>query len=320
MNAQILTLHPTQNGHGTLVIETSPAQIGRGTDATCCVDRDGLSRKHARVDRGTTGWVISDLESTNGTTVNWVRLEPEESILIQEGDVVGLGAHDYIVRLSGPAFEPGPPPAPREKPSSGPADDADFRTRGSLLIRLGDEDTAVREVSWQDFYDQYVPIIRGFARNAGCPSSAIEDIVHEVMTGFYRAAERFEYDAKKGRFRGYLKRATLNALRTRHRKTGRIDMVDFDADWLEEESDQADALWTCSWRETMFERALATVRETTRLTAQSFDAFELCSVRGVPVEEAARQLGLSAAATQKAKNRVSAAVREELERIRLEEG
>ena len=233
---------------------------------------------------------------------------------------MGLGAHDYTVRLSGPAFEPAEPPPPREPAAPTSEDDADFRTRGSLLLRLGDESTSVREVSWQDFYDQYVPIIRGFARNAGCPASAIEDIVHEVMTGFYRAAERFEYDAQKGRFRGYLKRATLNALRTRHRKTGRFDFVDFDAAWLEEESERADALWTCSWRETMFERALATVRETTRITAQSFDAFELCSVRGVPVEEAARQLGLSASATQKAKNRVASAVREELERIRLEEG
>ena len=319
MSTQILTLHSTQPGHNPLVIEVSPALIGRAADATCCIDRDGLSRNHARVNRGTTGWTISDLESTNGTSVNWVRLEPSDSIPIQEGDVVALGAHDYIVRLAGPAFEAVPEPAPREKPAP-PADDGDFRTRGSLLIRLGDDDTAVREVSWQDFYDQYVPIIRGFARNAGCPASAIEDIVHEVMTGFYRAAERFEYDAKKGRFRGYLKRATLNALRTRHRKTGRFDMVDFDAAWLEEESDQADVLWTCSWRESMFERALAVVRETTRLTAQSFDAFELCSVRGVPVEEAARQLGLSTAATQKAKNRVAAAVREELERIRIEEG
>ena len=320
MSTQILTLHATQPGLDPLVIEASPSTLGRALEATCTVDRDGLSRNHARLDRGSTGWTILDLDSTNGTTVNWVRLEPGESIPVQEGDVIGLGAHDYIVRLAGPAFEPAPPPAPRESPAPESADDADFRTRGSLLIRLGDEDTRVREVSWQDFYDQYVPIIRGFARNAGCPTSAIEDIVHEVMTGFYRAAERFEYDAKKGRFRGYLKRATLNALRTRHRKTGRFDMVDFDAAWLEEESDQADVLWTCSWRESMFERALAVVRETTRLTAQSFDAFELCSVRGVPVDEAARQLGLSGAATQKAKNRVAAAVREELERIRIEEG
>ena len=107
---------------------------------------------------------------------------------------------------------------------------------------------------------------------------------------------------------------------TRHRRSGRLDLVDFDAAWLEEGSEQGDALWTCSWRETMFHRALATVRETTRLSEQSLDAFELCAVRGVPVEEAARQLGLSAAATQKAKNRVTLAVREELERIRLEEG
>jgi RNA polymerase sigma factor (sigma-70 family) len=319
MKTQILTFHATEPGHDSLSIESSPAIVGRASDVTCSVARDGLSRTHARMERGSTGWTISDLDSTNGTSVNWVRLEPGESVPIQEGDVVGLGAHDYVARLSGPSFDQRPPPPPREEISKA-ANDGDFQTRGSLLLRLGDDDTRVREVSWQDFYDQYVPVIRGFARNAGCPKSAIEDIVHEVMTGFYRAAERFEYDAKKGRFRGYLKRATLNALRTRHRKVGRLETVDFDAAWLQEDSVQTDALWTCTWRETMFERALTAVREVTRLKSQSFDAFELCAVRGVPVEEAARQLGISPAATQKAKNRVAVALREELERIRLEEG
>lgn len=318
MTDRSLTLRPTATGVSALRVEAAPVDIGRGTDVDHRLDLEGLSRRHARIECSAEGWTLVDLGSTNGTTVNWVRLEPREAVLIKEGDVVGFGAHDFIARLEGAAFESDPPP-PRESAPPRTDDDA-FRTRGSLLIRLGHESTSVREVSWQDFYDQYVPIIRGFARNAGCQRSAIDDIVHDVMTGFFRAAERFEYDAAKGRFRGYLKRATLNALRTRHRKTGRFDVVDFDADWLEEGSDHADALWTRSWRETMFERALATVRETTRLTAQSFDAFELCAVRGVPVEAAAEQLGLTTAATQKAKNRVAAAVREELERIRLEEG
>lgn len=299
--------------------EGPDSTVGRvGGDADHTVDHEALSRRHARVRHGSDGWSVRDLDSTNGTFVNWIRLDPESETPLRSGDVLAFGSAEFVVQVEGvQAAPPPPPPRPATRPK---IDHDDYRTRGSLLLRLGADETAVREVSWQDFYDQYVPIIRGFARNAGCPSSAIDDIVHEVMTGFYRAAERFEYDSSKGRFRGYLKRATLNALRTRHRKVGRLVATSFDEAWLEDDSSQGDVLWTRAWRERMFERAIAAVREETRLTAQSFDAFELCAVRGVPVPEAARQLALSEAAVQKAKNRVSAAVREALERIRLEEG
>ena len=293
--------------------------IGRGDDSDHSIDLEPLSRRHARLLLGSGGWTLADLESTNGTFVNWIRLEPGTPVTLHAGDIVGFGSAEFVVEIHGGPAVVAEPPAPRPQ-ATGKIDDADFRTRGSLLLRLGADETSIRELSWQDFYAQYVPIIRGFARNAGCPAAALEDIVHEVMTGFYRASERFEYDADKGRFRGYLKRATLNALRTRHRKIGRFEAVDFDESWLEDTSDHSEVLWARAWQERMLERAMTFVREETRLSDQSLDAFELCAVRGVPVDEAARRLGLSSAATQKAKNRVSAAVREELERIRLEEG
>ncbi|MAG62470.1 hypothetical protein CMO84_03000 [Candidatus Woesearchaeota archaeon] len=42
--------------------------------------------------------------------------------------------------------------------------------------------------------------------------------------------------------------------------------------------------------------------------------------RGMPLPDAAKQLGMQPEAVKKAKNRVTALVREELERLRLEEG
>ena len=38
------------------------------------------------------------------------------------------------------------------------------------------------------------------------------------MPGFFSVSGQFEYDPAKGRFRGYLKRATLNAVRARYRR------------------------------------------------------------------------------------------------------
>src|SRR3954464_6027312 len=44
--------------------------IGRGGDCDIQVDRDSVSRRHAKVSRSGSGWVVQDLGSTNGSYVN----------------------------------------------------------------------------------------------------------------------------------------------------------------------------------------------------------------------------------------------------------
>ena len=233
MAAPRLELKSIDSPQDSIHCEAGDQVIGRiGGNADHMLDHESLSRRHARLRHGSDGWSVRDLESTNGTFVNWIRLDPESESALRCGDVLALGSAEFVVQVEGGQATP---PPPRRSAAPSKVEHEDYRTRGSLLLRLGAEETAVREVSWQEFYEQYVPIIRGFARNAGCPASAVDDIVHEVMAGFYRAAKRFEYDSSKGRFRGYLKLATLNALRTRHRRDGRLVAVSFDEAWLEDD-------------------------------------------------------------------------------------
>jgi len=44
--------------------------VGRGYDCGILLDRDAVSRKHARIERSGAGFVVRDLDSTNGTYVN----------------------------------------------------------------------------------------------------------------------------------------------------------------------------------------------------------------------------------------------------------
>ena len=62
--------------------------IGRSSDADIQVDRDSVSRRHARLARGEDGWTIADLQSTNGTYVNneSVREQP-----LSDGDFIKIG-------------------------------------------------------------------------------------------------------------------------------------------------------------------------------------------------------------------------------------
>ena len=58
--------------------------VGRAQDSDIVLQEQGISRLHARLQRGAQGWTITDLGSTNGTFVNDYRITaPYE---IKEGD------------------------------------------------------------------------------------------------------------------------------------------------------------------------------------------------------------------------------------------
>src|SRR5690349_254056 len=50
--------------------KSAEISIGRGADCDIQVDRDSVSRKHAKVVRAGNGWQVVDLGSTNGSYVN----------------------------------------------------------------------------------------------------------------------------------------------------------------------------------------------------------------------------------------------------------
>ena len=316
MTDRTLHLKSAESVESAFTIRVDGAILGRGVEAGCDLAHESVSRRHASVRCDEQGWFINDLGSTHGTFVNGVRVDGEESVRMCTGDELRLGTVRLMVELAGAVF-PDPSPPPRTKPRTPSVSREEFQTRGSLLLRLGEGSTVDRELSWQAFHDQYAPIIRGFARNAGCPDAMREDLVQEVMYGFFKAASRFEYDPSRGRFRGYLKTATVHALqRMRHKRRGELQWND---EQFLEQADQVDNCWNREWLQQSLIRATREVRAQSRLTAASWDAFELYGRRGVPLEAAAQQLGMTEAAVQKAKSRVAILVREELDRIRLEE-
>lgn len=59
----------------------------------------GISRQHARIYRDETGiFFVEDLDSTNGTYVNDVRVRPGEPRYIYNGDVLRLG--DFAMEVT----------------------------------------------------------------------------------------------------------------------------------------------------------------------------------------------------------------------------
>ncbi len=64
--------------------------IGRLPSCTVTVDDTNVSREHAKIEPGTSAYIVSDLGSTNGTLVNGARIGTGHRL--NDGDILSFGA------------------------------------------------------------------------------------------------------------------------------------------------------------------------------------------------------------------------------------
>jgi eukaryotic-like serine/threonine-protein kinase len=100
----------------TVALEKAAVVIGRSQACDIVLDAPGVSRQHARLERTSTGWQISDMGSSNGTWVKESQLLPNIPEAWEPGSAARLGP--YFIRwqpgartavASGPAFMKTPP-------------------------------------------------------------------------------------------------------------------------------------------------------------------------------------------------------------------
>ncbi|MDP7029479.1 MAG: sigma-70 family RNA polymerase sigma factor [Phycisphaerales bacterium] len=303
----------------------TPLIIGRGSESTIRLDDASVSRTHATITLEEDGVHVRDAGSRAGTSVNMMRLEEDESVRLCDSDLLLLGPWKILVRLPGDVPPPSTCAEPETaaatgetppKPVVGGRGDPLYATRASIFLKLKADGTHDRELGWSEFADKYSRVIAGFARNAGLPAQEADDVLQDVLLGFFRVSDRFEYDPQKGRFRGYLKRVTLNAIRARHRRkrptTGFDDSVDPPVE------NDLDAAWDRQWTEQLLQRAMGEARN--EVEDRTWQAFELYGVRGVPVDAVAEETGMTPAAIRHAKMRLTKRVREIVGRLRESEG
>ena len=180
-------------------------------------------------------------------------------------------------------------------------------TRPTLLLRLRDRSDSL---SWEEFHDRYGELLYRYARSRGASHADAEDVVQEVEMCFFKALPGFEYDARKGRFRAYLRSAVIHTMGRLARKdalhAARLDPKAFDFVSAQKEA-SGDAQWTHEWRKHRFRWALrSVVGEFEEVTVQ---AFQLNALEGLSAEETAQTLAVSKASVYQAKSRVLKRVR-----------
>jgi diguanylate cyclase (GGDEF)-like protein len=85
----LVVLYGPGLGRRHVLAGPGPFTIGRGDDCEVVVDLDTVSRRHAVLERRASGFVLQDLQSTNGTGVNDQDLQAEQAL--ESGDQVRVG-------------------------------------------------------------------------------------------------------------------------------------------------------------------------------------------------------------------------------------
>ena len=175
----------------------------------------------------------------------------------------------------------------------------------SLLDRLRQSPD---ESAWQRLVDLYTPLIRIWLRRYALLAQDVDDLVQEVLAVVVRKIPEFKRRSQVGSFRRWLRSITVNCLRGfwraqryRPKATGDEDFADILAQ-LEDPHSVLSKLWDQEHDAHITRRLLETIRP--RFETKTWLAFQRVALEGVPVDEAARELGITVNAVFIAKSRV----------------
>jgi RNA polymerase sigma-70 factor (ECF subfamily) len=194
-------------------------------------------------------------------------------------------------------------------PGMGATSASSLSTNPTIFLRLKHSDAQPRELAWDQFSARYAPIIAAFARQLGVRGQDIDDVVQDVLLGFFLKSPTFVYDPSKGRFRGYLKVCTYRAIQRRFGSSARVnnqplDQVSADAVAVEQ-------VWNDVWEQQQLHRALDEVRETMGHN-KTFRAFELYVVFDQPAQAVAEKLEMHINSVYRAKEQITRLLQEKV--------
>ena len=91
-------LVPIQGGE-EISLGYFPFLIGKNKDLTDhCLNKPGVSRLHVKIEESEEGYLVTDLNSTNGTMINGRRLEANGSGRLVPGDELAIASERYSFR------------------------------------------------------------------------------------------------------------------------------------------------------------------------------------------------------------------------------
>ena len=182
-------------------------------------------------------------------------------------------------------------------------------TSKTLLDKIASGD----EISWDEFYLKYAPIVKAIAQFKGLNEVDADDICQQVMMQFFKQSKTFKFDPGIAKFRTYLGRIVSWKIIDYYRKqrekfpenlskklSGEVDAVPVDA--------ELDKIYMAEWHKVIIAEAEDELRK--RVSPDTFQAYQLYAVQDRPVEKVAAFLECSVNQVYQAKKRCFAMMRE----------
>ena len=191
-------------------------------------------------------------------------------------------------------------------------------TRQSLLSRLKDWND---QESWKVFFETYWKLIYKAAIKAGLNDAEAQDVVQETVISVFKSMPGFEYDAKKGSFKGWLlqltrwriadqlrKRLPIGEYLERNTRTS-TKTKEFEG-ILDPVSHSLEALWDEEWENNLLEAAIERVKK--KVDPKLYQAFDLYVFKKWPVLKVALTLKINPGKVYLTKHRMSNLIKKEI--------
>lgn len=182
-------------------------------------------------------------------------------------------------------------------------------TRASLLVRIRDPQDSN---AWGEFVDLYAPLIYRYGCKHGLQDADAADLTQDILRTVSREMPHWDYDPRRGSFRGWLFTLARNRLRDHLDKQRRQVQGSGNSEMQHRLESQPEATEETWWEQEYQRHLLSRAAEQIRSEFQekTWQAFWLTTVEGKNGKEAAAELGLSVAAVYLAKSRIMARLKE----------
>ena len=193
-----------------------------------------------------------------------------------------------------------------------------LETRSSLIQRLK---ATINGESWEEFFHTYWELIYNVARRAGLSEADAQDIVQETILKVHNSLDRFEYNRKRGTFKGWLRTVTRSRwndfFKKQQRRPALNQPLEEAADELQNledpEGPEIEKIWDEEWNRNLIQAALSRTKKLS--SPKQFQIFKCHYIDEWTVRETCRTLGVNAAQVYMAKQRVGKIFREAVETL-----
>ena len=202
------------------------------------------------------------------------------------------------------------------------ADPPLLETRSSLINRLK---ATINGESWEVFFNTYWELIYSVARRKGLSEADSQDIVQETILKVHKSLDRFQYNRKRGSFKGWLRTITRSRLAEHYKKKQRQPLTqqpreDEDdplANLADLQGPELDRIWSEEWSRSLIQRSLAFLKQ--KVSLKQYQIFKCHCIDEWTVKEVCDALNVNAAQVYMAKQRVGKIFASKLERLKQEE-